>query len=293
MKSMQKTIVSVAIMLIIIMAVTPDANAQRRKRNRTPKGAIHLVYNYPENVPLHYRSKTNVTEDMDINGQSMQVYVDYNLGCVVTGKGNEDQMQKIEISIDSMDQNVDSPNGSYGGDIKDLRGKSFMMTISSLGKVIDISGAEKITFDQEGSGESNLSQSFNDYFPVLPDKDIKPGDTWESNDSTVSAAPTNTTKVIAKSVNTFEGIENIDGTDCAKIVSTITGTREQTMQSMGMEIFISGPFTGTVEIYFAVKEGYYIKQVAKTRMDGTIELRDQGMSFPVVMNVDGVTQLIK
>jgi hypothetical protein len=56
---------------------------------------------------------------------------------------------------------------------------------------------------------------------------------------------------------------------------------------------MSGPFTGTVELYFAIKEGYYIKQVAKSKMNGTLELRDQGMSFPVVMNVDGVNQLIK
>jgi hypothetical protein len=293
MKSMQKTIVSVAIMLIVIMAVIPDANAQRRARIRTPKGTVRLVYNYPENIPLHYKSTTNVIQDMDINGQSMQANVNFYLGCVITGRGNEDNTQKLEISVDSMEQNVDSPNGAYGGPVKEAVGKKFTMTISSQGKVIDISEAEKIVFDIEGSGESNLSQSFYNYFPALPDRDLKPGDTWESNDSTVSAAPTNTTKVIAKSVNSFEGIENIDGIDCAKIVSTITGTREQTMQSMGMEIFISGPFTGTVEIYFAVKEGYYIKQVAKTRMDGTIELRDQGMSFPVVMNVDGVTQLIK
>jgi hypothetical protein len=293
MKNIQKTGIFIAIILIISMALTPDANAQRRKRNRPPRGTVHLVYNYPENVPMHYRSKTNITEDMDINGQSMQVYVDYNLGCVVTGKGSEDQKQKLEITIDSLDQNVDSPNGTYGGEIKDLRGKSFIMTISLLGKVIDLSGAENVVFTQEGSGESNLSQSFYNYFPVLPDKDIKPGDSWESNDSTVSATPTNTSKVISKSVNTFEGIENIDGVDCAKIISTVTGTREQTTQSMGMEIYMSGPFTGTVELYFAIKEGYYIKQVAKSKMNGTLELRDQGMSFPVVMNVDGVNQLIK
>jgi hypothetical protein len=231
MKNIQKTGIFIAIILILSMALTPDANAQRRKRNRPPRGTVHLVYNYPENVPMHYRSKTNITEDMDINGQSMQVYVDYNLGCVVTGKGNEDQKQKLEITIDSLDQNVDSPNGTYGGEIKDLRGKSFIMTISLLGKVIDLSGAENVVFTQEGSGESNLSQSFYNYFPVLPDKDIKPGDSWESNDSTVSATPTNTSKVISKSVNTFEGIENIDGVDCAKIISTVTGTRDLYVRS--------------------------------------------------------------
>ena len=87
-----------------------------------------------------------------------------------------------------------------------------------------------------------------------------------------------------QSENTFEGIEKVDGIDCAKITSVLTGSRDQKAQNMGMDVRTKGNFTGTEELYFAIKEGYYIKQVVKTKLNGNVDLTgDQGnMSFPMV-----------
>ena len=66
-----------------------------------------------------------------------------------------------------------------------------------------------------------------------------------------------------------------------------------TTQSQGMEIRTSGPFTGTRVLLFAVKEGYLVKESVTTKMTGNIEIPDQNMTFPVVMDITSVNQIVK
>jgi len=91
----------------------------------------------------------------------------------------------------------------------------------------------------------------------------------------------------------FEGIENVDGIDCAKISATISGTRKMITQSQGMEIHTSGPYTGTQLLFIALKEGYLVKETVTTKMTGNIEIPDQNMSFPVVMTATATNQIVK
>jgi len=96
-----------------------------------------------------------------------------------------------------------------------------------------------------------------------------------------------------ESSNKFEGIENIDGIDCAKISATLSGSRKMTTQSQGMDILTNGPFTGTLVLLFAVKEGYLIKETVTTKMTGNVEIPSQNMSFPVVMDITSINQNVK
>jgi hypothetical protein len=66
-----------------------------------------------------------------------------------------------------------------------------------------------------------------------------------------------------------------------------------TTKSQGMEIRTSGPFTGTQTLFFAVNEGYFIKQIIVSKMTGNIEIPDQNMSFPVVMTINSTNQIVK
>ena len=98
-----------------------------------------------------------------------------------------------------------------------------------------------------------MAQAFLNYFPALPKGSVNPGDTWVSNDTIDSKAPTNTMWMPVESKFKFEGMENVDGIECAKITAELSGTRKMTTQSQGMEIHTSGPYTGTQVLYFASK----------------------------------------
>lgn len=267
--------------------------SQKKSDESLQKGGIKLEYNYPADKYVKYFSDTKVVQDMDVNGQSMLVNVSITLGCEVKSPGKQGENLNLEIMIDSMAQNIESPQGTAGGPINDIKGKVFNMIIAPSGKIVDLAGASKVVYNVEGSGEGTMAQTFLSYFPALPKNPVKAGDTWTTNDTVDSKSQTNTIWMPVEANYKFEGIEKMDGIDCAKISATLSGTRKMMTQSQGMEIHTSGPFTGTQTLFFDVNEGYFIKQTVVSKMTGNIEIPDQNMSFPVVMTVTSTNEIVK
>jgi len=280
-------------LILALSGIYSIGYSQKKSDESLQKGGVKLEYNYPAANYVKYLSDTKVVQDMDVNGQSMLVNVSMALGCEVKSAGKQGENLNLEIKIDTMGQSVESPQGSGGGPINDVKEKVFNMVISPSGKIVDLSGASKIVFTVEGSGESNLGQSFLSYFPALPKNPVKEGDTWTSNDTIDSKTQTNSVWMPVESSYKFEGIEKINGVDCAKISATLTGTRKMNTQSQGMEIHTSGPFTGTLTLFFAVNGGYFVKQSVVSKMTGNIEIPDQNMSFPVVMTITSTNEIVK
>ena len=166
------------------------------------------------------------------------------------------------------------------------------MILSPSGVETDVSEAENLIYNSMASGQGNVRSSFNDFFPDLPVGPIQPGYTWTTSD-TLKDANTSSVMVI-KTENTFTGIEKVNGTDCAKITSVLNGTRDMTTQSQGMDIHISGPYTGTAELYFATAEGYFLKHLVNTKLTGLIEISGaENMSLPVIMDIASVNKVIE
>ena len=293
MKNLHVKNFAVSASILLLSGICSIGYSQKKSEAAPVKGGVKLEYNYPEGKSYKYLSGTKIVQNMDVNGESMLVNVLISLGCEVKSTGKIGENLKLEIKIDTMAQSVESPQGTGGGAINDVKGKVFNLIISPAGKTIDFTEATKIVYTLEGSGENNLGDSFRNYFPSLATNPLKPGDTWITNDTIDTKSPTNSVWMPVESNYKFEGIKNIDGIDCAKISSTLSGTRKMTTQSQGMEIRTSGPFTGTRVLLFAVKEGYMIKDSVASKMTGTIEIADQNMNFPVVMDIISVNQIVK
>ncbi|MEI6050887.1 MAG: hypothetical protein WCS03_18515 [Bacteroidota bacterium] len=282
-----------AIAVVFTLLSGSTAYSQKKSEESVPKGSVMLKYNYAATKPFKYIADTKIVQDMDINEQSMLVNVSISMGCEIKSSGRQGENLTLEIMIDSMIQNVESPQGSAGGSINDVKGKVFNMIISPAGKTIDLTEASKIVYTIEGSGENSIAQEFLNYFPALPKGPVKTGDTWISNDTIDSKTPGNSMWTSVEASCKFEGIEKIDGIDCARISATLSGTRKMATQTQGMDINTSGPFTGTQIILFAVTEGYFIKESVTTRMTGVIEMPNQNMSFTVVMDMTYTNGIVK
>lgn len=290
-QSFLKLISLVAIM--IVSGVFNLAISQKKVVESPQKGTVKLIYNYPSDKTIKYLTTSNIVQNMDVNGQSMLVNVNSYSGCSVRAAGKLDENLKLEIKIDSVAQTVDSPQGATGGAVADAKGKTFNMVISPDGKTVDISEASVIVFSIPGSGETNAAQTFMEFFPAVPTGTIKTGDTWITHDTINSKSQTMTLWMPVESNNKFEGIETVNGMECAKISASISGTRKMTTQTQGMSVIVNGPFTGTVVLFFAIKDCYFVKQTVITRMTGNIEISDQGMSFPVVMDINSTKEIQK
>jgi hypothetical protein len=88
-----------------------------------------LVYSYPLNKQVKYKVTTKILQVMDINGQSMENNINNYTGMTLKSLGASGSNFKIEVKIDTMAQNVDSPGGSSGGPIPAVAGKTYNIII--------------------------------------------------------------------------------------------------------------------------------------------------------------------
>ena len=294
MKNLISARLYMAIALIIAFSFTSCLFAQKRPVDSPNQGSTILTYHFPSDKAVKYLNVSKIVQNMDINGQSMMVNVSSVVGCSIKSTGTMDKNLKLEVRIDTMAQFIESPQGSAGGVNNEVRGKVFTMALSPAGKEVDISEAKKIIINIEGSGQSDAGQSFTDFFPDIPSGSVNPGYTWSVTDTVDSKSASMSMAMIIKSDNKLEGFENVNGFNCARISSVLAGTRDMITQSQGMDIKTTGSFTGNSLLFFAVSEGYFIKQTTTTKMTGTIEIATpENMTFPLIMETTSVNELKK
>jgi len=264
-----------AVLMIILLGISSVMNAQ----------GVNISYKYPSDKAVKYKLTSTMAQIMDIQGQTMQTDVSSAFGCSVKSKGSQNGNISLEITVDTLGQVTSSPMGGSGGPVQGIKGKSCNIVIAPDGKIVDITGAEGIVYNIEGSGESNLGQTISDFFPRLPGKSVNSGDTWNYKDSTTTKSASMTMTTIDNAENKVEGFEKLGDIDCTKIVSTHSGTISMAVQAQGMDIYIKGPFTGTTECFFAVKEGYFIKMTSATLLKGNLDLPSMGMNMPVTIDM--------
>lgn len=255
-------------------------------------GATNLFYNYPENKSIKYQSSTTMAQIIDIEGQVMQTDVKSAFGCTVTSAGKQDNNLILQITVDTLGQTSSGPMGYSGGSVGSVKGKSIKIILSPNGKLTDMSEASSLTYLISGSGESNLSQTVSDFFPVIPLNPVKPGDTWKLSDSTMTSSSSTTMKITDNSDNKLEEIVTVNGIECAKISSTHSGVWTMSIKSPEADLIISGPYTSTSECLFAIKEGYFLKNTASTKLRGQMELTSpMVMTMPITIDMKSVTEV--
>lgn len=252
---------------------------------------VTIAYKYSADKPVSYLYTSTMVQLMDMQGQTMQTDITAAFGCSIRQAGMQGSDLVLEITADTLGQRTDSPMGGGGGPVSDIKGKNFKIVIAPTGKILDLSGAEAVVFNIEGSGESNLAQSLYDFFPLLPEKPVKPGDTWNSTDSSTLKTALMTQTILSNTINKLEGIETIDGVECAKIVKEGTGTFSMSLQSQGMDINIKGPFSRTSDCLVSIKEGCLISQSSSMKITGNLNILSMGMEMPITMQIKDATKI--
>ena len=293
---MYKIFSSRVLIILLIINVLFDGSvvySQQKSDASSQTRTVQLKYNFPSDRAIKYLNINKVIQDMDVNGQSMVVYVDTYLGCQVRLSGMENENLRLEIRIDTLAQHIDSPQGLAGGTVKEARDKVFSVVVTPSGNLIDLSEAAKIAYLIPGSGETDAAQTFMGYFPILPADPVKKGDTWILHDTISSISQSSSMWMPAESTCKLEGFEEINGFDCAKISSVVSGTWKMTNYTQGMDISTQGPLTSTRTLFFAIKEGFFIKESITTRVTGKTEIANQNMVFPVVMDISSTNEIVK
>jgi hypothetical protein len=251
-----------------------------------------LEYKMPKGRALTYESKSEQAQVMTVMGQSVDTNTTSASTFTFTPKGSKDKNFLLGVTVDDMSASVTSSQGDMSPDLSSVKGKSFDMVLSPLGAEVDVSGAEAITYSV-ATEERNIASGFKTFFPDLPGKPIKVGDTWPSSVGVEEKMTSMTIRIDLQNVNTLEGFEKIDGTECARISAQVTGTISGSGSQMGQDLTFSGSVKGKDTYYFAVKEGFYVKASSESTSEISIDVPAQSMTIPMTQTTKSEVKLTK
>ncbi len=259
-----------------------------------PTTGLILQYRMPDDQILKYQASGEVNQNLEVMGQSVDVEINSASVFSVKSKGPKKDNHQLGITIDSMSTDIISMEGELSADMSAVIGKSFDMTLSPLGKELELSGAESIKYDLGPEGKRSVKSLFQAIFPDLADRPVKIGDTWTSTDTITEKSENNESIVHLESVNTLKGFETVDGMECVKITAEITGKTEGKTVQQGMDLISEGEMKGTATWYFAYKEGIFVKMITKGSAESTITVSGpQNMSIPMMLEVKEEVKLVK
>ncbi len=287
-----KTSIGLLLLAAAIISLSGCA-AKKAAWGSMEKGMI-MKYSFQPDRNLNYQTSNTFVQDMEAMGKKIIITSEGDLLMIMKPLVSKSNDLDYYVTIEEMNSKVGTPRGEMTADLIDVIGKSFNVTISELGKELEYSGAEAITYDY-GMGETkNIGSEIQSFFPDLPDHPIKAGDTWE-NDETITEKTASGVMIMQFiNHNTFEKLETINDYECMKINVVFTGTIDGEGEEKGMEMKSSGTVEGTSTWYYAYKEGIFVSQIVEGLGETTTEITGaQEMTLPATRMYTMRTELVK
>ncbi len=261
-----------------------------KKLASSASGAGNLEYVFTGNKAYSYDQISTVTQSMVFGGQEINTSVNSELGFTTVGKGISGGSLILEVTVDTFGVSFSGMGTSMKEDMKDLKGRSFMMTMDPKGENKDLDEAESMTYTVGGMQTSDLKENFMMIFPELPKENAQIGYTWQDTDTITINTETETAEMIINSNNTVESREELAGYDCYKISYVVSGTRDGSSQTPQGLIIMNLDLSGTGYYYFAINEGIIVSDIIDMKMDGDIVI-PTGDSVPIYMTTKSELKL--
>ena len=253
-----------AVILVLAVGVRPGGAGQPQSSGaRRP---VVLEYKMPTGRALTYQSKSEEAQVMEIQGQPMDTQTNGTSTFTFKAKGLKDKNFLLGVTIDDVAVTVtSSAQGDMSPDMSIRQGQVASTWSSPRSDRKWTSPAPKPSPTLWAGETRNLSSGFKMFFPDLrgkagQDRGHLAVDRRRRGEDGLDEHP-----VDLQNVNTLEGFETVDGMECARISSQVTGTITGTGNQGGMDLTFSGTSKGKDVWYFAVKEGIYVK--ADLRVD--------------------------
>ena len=291
-RRLNERITFTAIILTVVFLLA--GCAAKKTLTESPETGITLAYKLPSDPGLYYTSKSDIKQEMNIQGQAISANIEQTLSFDLKAVSLKEENLIFGITLDTVEMAVKSPMANFSANTDKILGKSFNMELSNKGEELDLSEAESLKYSIAQAGNRSIAMNFQAFFPDLPDQKIKIGDTWVEVDTITEKSDTEEVLMVLKSNNSFEGIETILGYECAKIVAVLSGPRTGTQNAQGVTLKTEGEVEGTMTWYFAFKEGLYIKSVMASSSESMITASGaQNISFPMKMDIKSTVVVSK
>ncbi len=212
-----------------------------------------------------YRYHENVAVAIDI-GPSMLVNINGDVYVTVTVEDILDNGNTAYVT------RIDSAEVLFGSPMSDatlgegLKGYTFKTVITNRGKTIkeapipeNLDPREKMILTMAGK-----------FFPVLPDKPLQRGESWETTEKDTTGPGGAMIKETVKNVH-GKGERNRPGYDCKKfnITGKIHGQGVKTLRGKSLEFTLKGEMKGS--FFFEEQEGLLVQYDTELQQEETIK----------------------
>ena len=193
-----------------------------------------------------------------------------------------------------MQAGLTTPEGGFTADVSSVLGRSFEMYLSTVGKELDITGADVIQYSLGAAGQRGVKSDFQTIFPDLAGSPVTIGGTWTTTDTIDVDESGMVLKIASESLNTFEALESLNGIECARIRTTTTGTIVGEGEQQGALAKIDTQTEGTGLWYFDHQSGMLAKWISDLSIKGTVTVGGaQGMQIPMNEQMKTETSLVR
>jgi hypothetical protein len=248
-----------------------------------PQTGLILQYRLPQNDMLKYKSTSRMDQNLEVMGNSVENKVFTSHLVSFQSNGMENNLQQLTVTVDSMNIDMETPQGNFSPKLSQLFGKSFNMNLSILGKESNLEEASELTYNLGPQGERSIASEFEAFFPNLPERKVAMGDSWISRDTINVKSDVSDITLNFESLNKLVSLENLEGFDCAKIIAEVKGKMTGSGNQQGTDMTFDGDIKATETWYFAYKKGIFIKTTSEGVTDTKINITAQGMIIPMTM----------
>jgi hypothetical protein len=256
------------------------------------KDGVSLRYKTPPKQALRYVNANEMVQTTKFGERAMVTRMNSRNILTVRPAGGPAEPIRMDFTLDSLRIDIQSPAGNMSPDLSGLVGRGFAMTLTSLGRETDVSGAAELKYTLGQMGERNLETEFKTFFDDLPADPVSPGAAWTSRDTIKADQPGTDIRLVFENVNTYDGVETVSGLPCVRIKTVSKGSMKGSGDSGGAKFEMDGTITGTGTWYFAPREGVLVKSASDVTTESTIRINaPQEMSLPMTMVMKGEKSL--
>ncbi len=285
-------VIFLSVMLIILGCAGGKKLA--RPFSGEPESGLTFSYSLNPGIPYHYALQTDIVQNLEMQGRSMQTNIFSAVGFTARGKEKSNNDLIIEIKIDSIYSLIKGMAGSQELDLYPLMKKPFELVLSPNGKELEFRGNDSLQVDvgPMAGGVIGVERFFQQVFPDIPENSIKIGQTWTEN--AVDTTKQGGMDVVSdlEMEHTFKGVDIMNGMECLIITTSAEGTLDGHGEQMGNSIAMEGNIELESTCYFAYKKGIFIKSESKSFIEGTLAVTGgMSMTLPMTMETESSVQL--
>lgn len=280
---------------IVVLSLTLAGCAAQKPMWGDQETGFILKYNIVKDQALNYKSTAEANQTMEMMGQSMKTSQNFSMDYGIKGTGTDDQNNLLtQVTINDFNISMSSMQGDRTLETSGLKGKSFGVTFSPIGKATGFNGIDdlpKIDFGQMSGGEQSVNQYFQNLLPELPEDPVKVGGTWaDQKENKLQQGPLEIT-IKTDATSALDGFETVKGMECVRIKTQANSIIQGSGDMMGNKITVNGTRKSTSTWYFAYKKGLFIKASTDEDQNMKIELGAMG-EMPQTVKTKAEVELV-